>query len=99
MTRWMGSDLRHRPVGSAEFLGTTGNPTETIAQANPLTRYFRDAAYWQSFYSASLLKAASLALMGASATELQSLLAALPNWGMLMAKELHLYILVNGIFT
>ena len=82
-----GGDLRHRPW-VLEFLGTTGNPTETIAQANPLTRYFRDAAYWQSFYSASLLKAASLALMGASATELQSLLAALPNWGN-VDEELH----------
>lgn len=75
-----GGDLRHRPW-VLEFLYTTGYPAETITQANPLLRYFRDAAYWQSFYSASLLKAASLALMGASAMELQSLLAALPNWG------------------
>lgn len=74
-----GGDLRRRPW-VLEFLFTTGHPTETVAHSNRLVRYFRDAAYWQSFYSASLLKIASLGLMGASAKELQSLLAALPNW-------------------
>ncbi|MBK8911780.1 MAG: AAA family ATPase [Chlorobi bacterium] len=80
-------DLRNRPW-VLEFLFTTGAPSETIAQSDRLVRYFRDAAYWQSFYSAMLLKLASLALMGAAATELQSLLAALPNWGNL-DQELH----------